>query len=65
MPRRDDEGSIVAFNTFELAASFYDLLGGSINAASGLVEVEGGGAHDVNYLLSTICGFISCWNHCL
>ena len=46
MPRRDGEGLVVAFNTFELAAPFYGLVGGSIDAARVLVEVEGGFTHD-------------------
>ena len=47
MPRRDGEGLVVAFNTFELAAPFYGLLGSSIDAASVLAEGEGGSAHNV------------------
>lgn len=45
MPRRDGEGLVVAFDTLELATPFYGLLGGSINAASVLAEVEGGFMH--------------------
>ena len=46
MPRRDNKGSIVAFNAFELATPLYGFLGGSIDAASVLAEIEGGFTHD-------------------
>ena len=48
MPRCDGEGLIIAFDAFELAAPFYSLLGGSIDAAGRLAEVEGGFVHDVS-----------------
>ena len=45
MPRRDGEGSVVTFYPLELAALLNGLLGSSIDATSGLGEVEGGGVH--------------------
>ena len=46
MPRRDNKGSIVAFNAFELATLLDGLLRGGIDATGGLVEVESGFTHN-------------------
>lgn len=46
LPRRDGESSVVAFDTLELAASFYCLLGGSIDTSGVLAEVESGFTHN-------------------
>ena len=53
MLRRNSEGLVITLNPLELAASLYGLLGGGIDAAGVLVEVEGGGAH-LDYLFSSI-----------
>ena len=47
MPRLDNEGLVVTFDMLELAASLYGLLGGGIDAAGVLAEVEGGFTHDI------------------
>ena len=46
MPRCDGEGTVVTFNPLELAASFYCLLGGSIDTSGVLAEVESGFTHN-------------------
>ena len=46
MPCRDGEGLVVTFNALELAALLDGLLRGGIDAAGGLGEGEGGGAHE-------------------
>ena len=46
MPRRDGKSLVIAFYPLELAAPLYGLFGGGINAAGGLIEVEGGFTHD-------------------
>lgn len=51
MPRCDGEGSIVALDTLKLATPLYGFLGGSIDAAGILAEVEGGFTHSVDLSL--------------
>lgn len=46
MPRRDGEGLVVTFDTLELAALLDGFLRGGIDAAGGLGEDEGRGAHN-------------------
>ena len=47
MPRCNGEGLVVALDTIELATPLYGLVSGSIDAAGGLIEVEGGFTHRI------------------